>query len=572
MAKPLKKNNGSSENGELIKAFNKRLQGLRTDRGEYVNLWAELSEFHLGQRGRFVGQTSGQRNKIKRNTKQFNNKSKMASRTLASGMMTGITSPARPWFKLSSGNPDLDDFRAVKDWLFQVESRMYKVFNSSNFYNMMHMLYNHLGVFGTSSMGVYQDYENVIRCKTQPIGSYMLGLNGVDEIDTQYCEYDKSVGQLVKDFGYENCSKGVQGMWDNGNTEYMVGVVHVIEPNDNRDMLSPFDSDMPFRSVYYESSAGGQGHDKFLRKSGFKSFPIMAPRWEVDGEDVYGSDCPGITALGDTKALQLGEKRGYQALDKVGNPPLQGSAGIASKTGNNVPDPGSVTSLGPNDKGLESIYKQYRPDLPAIVGMNDRTEQRISKAFYEDLFLMMISTDRRQITATEVAERHEEKLLALGPVLERLHSELLDPVIDRVFDIMVESGMIPPAPREMRGKELSVEYISILAQAQRMVAISGIERTIGFAANLAAIWPEARHKIDAMQAIDDYGHAMGVSPKVVRSDEDAEAMAGAEAQAAAQQQQMANAEMMAGTAQKAANADLEGNNALTATLRNSGLM
>lgn len=549
---------------DRITSFNKRLESLRSDRGNYVNLWGELSEYHLGQRGRWLGQNA-QRNTVKRNTAQYNNKSKMAVRTLASGMMTGITSPARPWFKLSSGNPDLDESRAVKDWLFQVERRMYKVFNASNFYNMMHLLYTHLGVYGTGAMGMFEDYENVIRCKTYPIGSYMLGLGGTDLVDTLYCEYMRSVGQLVKEFGIENCSRNVQDMWRNGSTEEMIAVVHVIEPNDDRDMQSPFNTDMPYRSIYYERAATGAGDNKFLRESGFKSFPIMAPRWEVDGEEVYGSDCPGITALGDTKALQLGEKRMYQALDKVGNPPLQGSASVAAKTGNNTPAPGSVIILGANDKGLESVYKGYAPDLQAIVSIGDRTEARISRAFYEDLFLMLAMDTRNQrATATEVAERHEEKLLALGPVLERLHAELLDPVIDRCFEIMVAGGLVPPAPKEVQGRELTVEYISILAQAQRMVAISGIERTMGFAASLAQLWPASRHKVNASQAIDEYGHAMGVSPKLIRGDDEAEEMAGAEANMAAQQQQVAQAETIAGVQESEAGTAI--------ALRDAGLM
>jgi hypothetical protein len=262
---------------------------------------------------------------------------------------------------------------------------------------------------------------------------------------------------------------------------------------------------------------------------------------------VYGSDCPGMTALGDTKALQLGEKRYYQALDKVGNPPLQGSAQVAAKTGNNAPAPGSVTILGANDVGLKSIYENYRPDLQAIHINQERTEQRISTAFYEDLFLMMINSDRRQITATEVAERHEEKLLALGPVLERLHNELLDKAVDRTFEIAVAAGIVPPAPKELQGRELAVEYISILAQAQRMVAVSGIERTAGFISSLAAIWPSARHKFDPMNAADEYGHAMGVSPKIIRADDEAAELAGAEAQQVAAQQQAQQNELQSKT-------------------------
>jgi hypothetical protein len=553
------------------KSFDKRLESLRADRADYVPLWGELSEYHLGYRGRYLSGNGGQRNKIKRNTAQYNNKSKKALRTLEAGMMTGITSPARPWMKLGTGDPDLDDFRTVKEWLFAVERRMYRVFSSSNFYQQMHLVYGQLGGFGTASMGIFDDYDNVIRCETYSLGSYMLGLGGTGRIDTQYREYQKSVGELVKEFGKDNVSQQTLEMWKKGNLEALVECVHAVEPNDDRDMMSPFADQMPWRSVYYEK--GARNDEKFLRRSGFKEFPIMAPRWHVDGDDVYGCDCPGITALGDTKALQLGEKRGAQALDKLGNPPLQGSAAVAGKTGNNVPNPGTVTILGTNDKGLESIYKGYAPDLKAIMVWNDRAEARISSAFYEDLFLMMQNDTRNQrATATEVAERHEEKLLVLGPVLERLHAELLNPAVDRTFNIMVSKGVIPPPPKELQGRELVVEYISILAQAQRMVAVMGIERTAGFASSLAQVWPSARFKFNAGEAINEYAHAMGVSPQIIRSDDEADEMAGAEAQQMQQQQQIANTEQMASAANMTASAVVEDPNALPAVLANSGLV
>lgn len=551
-----------------IKSYNKRFEMLKSERSTFIPLWRQLSDNHLAHRGRFL--TSDRNKGYRRNTKQYNNTSRLASRTLASGMMAGITSPARPWFRLSTGDNALDEFSTVKEWLHQVQTTMYQVYSASNTYNSLHMVYAELGVFGTSSMGVFKDFENVIRCKPYTIGSYCLGTDGQNIVDTFYREYELTVAQLVDQFGFENCSDEVQQRWRTGNTESWVKLIHAVEPNDDRDMNSPMARDKQFRSVYYEDSSGGKGKDKFLRRSGFDSFPILAPRWDVTGEDIYATDCPGMTSIGDTQALQLGERRMYQALDKVVNPALQGPVSMRNKVGRNVKN-GDILWL-PNtaEAGFRSVY-DVNPDYQGMMGVNDRVEERIKRAFYEDLFLMLANTDRRQITAREVAEKHEEKLLMLGPVLERLHTEMLDPLIDRTFNILQDAGVLPPPPQELQNRELRVEYVSVLAQAQQLVNTGSIERLTGFAGNMAALWPEARHKVDAMQAVDDYAEALGVNPKIVRSDDDAGALATQEAQAAAQAAAMEQGQAMADTAKTMSDTDLNDDNALSTIMRQAGL-
>lgn len=551
-----------------IKAFNKRLEALRSERSTFIPLWRELSDYHLAHRGRFL--TSDRNKGFKRNTKQINNTSRLSARTLASGMMSGITSPARPWFRLSTGESELDDNQAVKMWLHQVQQIMYKVFSQSNTYNSLHQLYSELGVFGTGAMGIFHDFENVIWCKPYTVGSYMIGLDSKNVSDTLYREYEISVAQCIKQFGEDNVSDHVLQQWKKGNSEAWIKIVHAIEPNDDRDNVSPLAKDKAWRSVYYEANRGNGVGDKFLRESGFDEFPIVTPRWDVTGEDIYATDCPGITTIGDTKALQLAERRKYQALDKVVNPPMQGPSSLKNKVNGGVVGPNDIVWHDETGNGLRSIY-DYRPDMGSIKAEIMDTERRIQRGFYEDLFLMLAQTDRRQITAREVAEKHEEKLLMLGPVLERLHTELLDPLIDRTFSILQQNGVLPLPPEELQNRELNVEYVSVLAQAQRLVATGAVDRLIGFAGQVAAIWPEARHKVDVSRAIDEYGESLGVDPAIVRSDADADAIAQAEQQQIAQAQAMATAQQTAETAKTASETEINENNALGAVMRNAGI-
>lgn len=552
-----------------IKSYNKRLEALRSERSSFLPLYRELSDYHLAHRGRFL--TSDRNKGHKRNTKQINNTSRMSARTLAAGMMSGITSPARPWFRLSTGDTGLDDAQAVKEWLHQVQRIMYKVFSHSNTYNTLHQIYSELGVFGTAAMGVFHDFDDVIWCKPYTVGSYMIGLSDKDVSDSFYREYERTVGQCVKQFGIENVSDHVKHQWEKGNSEAWVKIVHVVEPNDDRDGASPLAKDKAWRSVYYEANSGARnGQEKFLRESGFDEFPFLTPRWDVTAEDVYATDCPGITALGDTKALQLAEKRSYQAIDKIVKPPLQGPSSLRNKLSNGSVSADDIIWVEDVSNGLRSIY-DFRPDMNAIEAKIDQNEQRVRRAFYEDLFLMLAQTDRRQITAREVAEKHEEKLLMLGPVLERLHTELLDPLIDRTFNILQGAGVLPVPPPELQGKDLNIEYVSVLAQAQRIVATGAVDRLVGFVGQVAGIYPEARHKIDITRAVDEYAESLGVDPSIVRSDDEVAAMTQAEAQQAQQAQAMAAAQQTAETAKTASETEVSENNALGAVMRRAGL-
>jgi len=553
-----------------IKSFNKRLEALRSERSSFIPLYRELSDYHLAHRGRFL--TSDRNKGYKRNTKQINNTSRLSNRVLASGMMSGITSPARPWFRLSTGDAQLDDTTSIRLWLHQVQTIMYKVFSSSNTYNSLHQLYSELGVFGTAAMGVFQDFENVIRCKPYTVGSYMLGMNGFDISDTLYREYEISVGQVIKQFGIENVSDAVKKQWERGNTESWVKIVHAIEPNDDRDMTSVKATDKPVRSVYYEATKGvGNGTDKFLRESGFDEFPIMTPRWDVTGEDIYATDCPGITSLGDTKALQLAERRKYQAIDKLVNPPLQGDSTLKNKMQGNTPKSGEIIWHSEGNAGeLKPIYGNYRPDITAIKAEILDVEDRVKRSFYEDLFLMLANTDRREITAREVAEKHEEKLLMLGPVLERLHTELLNPLIDRTFSILQRNGVLPLPPPELQDRELDVEYVSVLAQAQRLVNTGAIDRISQYAMGVSQIWPEARFKININQSVDDYANALGVNPALINSDADAQASAAAEVQARQRQQMIEQGAQVADIAKTASETNMDGDNVLSKAVENAG--
>jgi hypothetical protein len=199
------------------------------------------------------------------------------------------------------------------------------------------------------------------------------------------------------------------------------------------------------------------------------------------------------------------------------------------------------------------------------------TRDRVRRGFYEDLFLMLAQSEQVQpVTAAEIHARQEEKLIALGPVLERTNDELLDPAVDRVFAMMVRVGAIPEPPEALQGMPLKVEYLSIMAQAQKLVGVTGQDRLVQSALGMVEAFPEVRHKVNVFQVMDRYGDMLGVDPKIVRSDKDAAALQAAEQQAAQQAQQADQNKTEAQAAQALGNTPMQGDTALTALVSRMG--
>lgn len=535
------------------------LAALKSGRNTWDAHWREIGEYMLPRRPRFLVTDVNQG--TKRNDKILHEAATKALRTLSSGMTAGITSPARPWFRLATHDPDLMKREAVRDWLWQVEERIRLVLHMSNFYHAAPILYRDLGGFGTSVMQADESYSSdVIRCYVHPIGSYWLAVDGELRVDTVYRQTLMTVAQIVRRFGENGEPTGkmpeaVRSAWENGRRHDTFTVYNGIAPNRDRKPGRGDAAGKAFVSAWFMDGS----HD-FLAESGFHEFPCMAPRWEVTGEDVYGS-CPGMDVLGSTKMLQKLESKGLSALNKIVDPPMVGPSTL--KTGGASIVPGAMTYI----DGLGGGQQDFRPAFqvdPKVVFLQEKIRDvvgRINQGFYADLWLMLQQSDNPQRTAREVAELHDEKMLQLGPVLEGLHDQFLDPLIDRVYYILERRGYLPPPPAEIQGLAFEPEYISILAQAQKMLGLSALERTTSYVLGAAGTAPAVLDIFDFDEAVRVYGDLAGIAPRLIRSKEDVEASRAARAEQArvAQLAAMAKPAAAAAAAAKTVNdMDLRG--------------
>jgi hypothetical protein len=552
-----------------------RWKRLEDDRSSWRSHWIEISDYLIPRRGRYLLESQNSKGR-KRNTKIVDNTGGQALRTLSAGMMSGMTSPARPWFRLQTPDPEMMDAAGVKDWLGQSERIIRTLLTRSNFYNSASTIYSELGAFGTGALYRRRHPTDIVSFRPFTAGEYVIAEDEYGNVDTLGREFTMSVSQVVEQFviqrdgteDWSNVSKAVKRLWDQKNYDERIEIIHLIQPRrmEERDLTRPLDpKNKAFMDVYMEKGADG---DKLLQEGGFDRFPAYCPRWDVLGGDVYGVS-PGMEYLGDIKQLQHEQKRKAQAIDKMVNPPMVGSISLKGKPSTVLP--GGTTYVDPQ-QGSQGFQPAYlvQPRINEMMMDIQEVQNRIQRGFYADLFAMMINSDRRMMTATEVAERHEEKLVLLGPVLQRLNTEFLDPLIEDVFLFAYEAGMLPPPPPALEGVDLEVKYISLLAQAQEAVAAASIERTFSFAGNLSAVFPEIVDNLNADEAIRSYGEILGTSPEILRDADEVEAIRAQRREAQQAEQQMMQLQQGAQAAKVLSEADTQNPNALTSLLQGGG--
>jgi len=533
-----------------------RLNGLRQNRYGWWVHWRELADYFLPRRYRWLITPNMQSRGSPINNHILDSSGVIAARNLASGLVSGKSSPTRPWFKFKIGRQDNTQTGPVSLWLADCERLMYLVFAESNFYNSIATFYYDLVVFGTASLLVYEDYENVVDFYNPCAGEYYVDINGKYRPVIFYREFTMTVSAIVSRWGIDNVPASLAQLYtdksgSNLTREYIIA--HSIEPNDDgRAREFGFSERFKFRECYWVwggSSSPQGGVDEpptFLEKRGYYEQCAIIGRWDLVSNDAYGRS-PAMDAYPDQKQLQLETRRKAQAIDKMVNPPLVADAQLKNQPASLLP--GGITYVtGYSASGKPGFSSVYDTKFPVNEITEDLSEvrERIRKTFFNDVLQTASQYETRSnVTAVEWDMRKSESLVMLGPALERIDHEVLKPIIERVFAVMARANILPPPPPEIAGLNMDIEFVSMLQQAQQAAQSAGIERLLQLGGNLAAIDPASMDNIDVDYALDKYSFLMNNDPKITRSPDQLKAIRGARERAQQQAERANQAEQLA---------------------------
>lgn len=545
----------------LVGTCSARIEAMRSQRWSWWSHWALLAEMFNPRRYRWFVTPNQYNRGSPMNQSIVDETGLLAARKLASGLLGGLTSPTKPWMRLGiHGMEDVGE-GPVAIWLAECTKRMLMVFAGSNFYQMLGQYYWDLGVFGSALLYEFEDPDTVVSFTLSTMGEFFFGVDNRNQINAAGREYTYTVAQMVEEFGLENCSEEIQLAYKTpGQKEKEVVICHLIEPN-----TMVYEGEQPkgyavpplfkWREVYWQQ--GKPGH--CLRVRGYRERSFFGGRWDVTSNDPYGRS-PGMDALPAVRQLQIQQRRKAEAIDKMVRPPMVGSVGMRNEPADILP--GGITYVAdPQANGFKPAFtvepriEEMKEDLKEVQG-------RVDSCMFVDLFLMISQLDTVR-TATEIDARLGERIVQIGPVIERFENEVLDPIIERTFNIMARRGLFPPAPPEIQGRTINVQYISMLAEQQRQASTGAIERLLSLAGSVVAVVPDAMDNIDADAALHEYGALLNVNPKVLRA---VQAVMQIRQQRAQEQQQAAALQTGAAAAQGAATlaqADTGSKNALT---------
>ena len=545
--------------GQLRGHLEQRLTALRTWRQSWWSQnWSDLAEFILPRRSIWLTQSTGGNpspNNMSRgkpiNSAIADPTATYAVRVCSAGLVSGLASQSRPWFKVVPKMKRVQIDSAGRLWLDQIEERVYEVLAGSNFYNAFAVECEDLVVFGTGPSIIYEDAKDLVRLYNPAVGEYYLASDATGRINGLYRMFVMTVAQIVDFFGVKNCPADVQKAWAEKGSQLEIEriIAHSIEPN-----FGIGDSDIgkvpggfTWREVYWVW--GGASADP-LSMRGFVDQPFTAARWATQSNDAYGRSV-GMDVLPDVMQLQVMTRRMAEAIEKQVRPPLIGDMSLKNQPSSTLPGHLTyVNNLGPGT-GIRSIYDV----VPNIQGMTANIlaiENRIKVGLFNDLFLMLEQAPDSKKTAYEIAQKMLEKLQVLGPVIEGLLTESLKPKLKRVFSILKRRGMIDPPPPSMQGMPLDIEFVSMLALAQKAAATGGMERLVALVGNMEPLFPTVKDLVDSDAFVREFNDLLGNPQKVLYGPEQVTQIRQANQAAAQQQQKMAAISQMAEAAGKAA--------------------
>jgi hypothetical protein len=440
-----------------------KVNNLKGRRGVWETHWKDLAFFFQPNRREILEELA--KGSKQRNVNLLDNTGIQSVELLSAGLHSMLTNPNLLWFELTTGDEKFDDQDGVRQWLQETSLALLNVINNSNFNTEIHQLYLDVATFGTGGMLIEEDKDKVVRFSTKHIIDFLIEENHHGFIDRIYRRWEWSAENIVAEFGEENVGKKVLDAYQKNSVEEKFKVIHAVYP---RDVFSgASDKLKPFVSQYILDEDEGF----LLREGGYREFPYVVPRWTKSAAEMYGRS-PAMVGLSDMKTLNVMTQTMIVASQKVADPPLQ------------MPDdgyvlpiitrPGGINYKRPGADRIEPLFNQIPVDFGSAA-LEDR-RQRIRAAFFVDQLQLQSGP---QMTATEVLQRTEEKNRLLGPVLGRMQSEFLVPMITRVFDIAQRKNLIQEPPPALEGVEdLDVRYSSMIARAQRVSEAQNVLRTV----------------------------------------------------------------------------------------------
>jgi len=519
--------------------------------GDWRSYWEDLADFCLPRRA-WINSIRSKGERLKFNF-LYNSEAIRDSKICASGFHSRITNPSSKWFTMQTRDVDLMESREVRDWFSRTEKKMYAVLNASNFDNVIQEFYMSSIVFGTGVILILRDYKYKVRFTFIPIEQLNLAENCYEIVDQVYRTFRFTAAQAIEMWG-DKAGKSVKETYPNKPYEEM-DFLHYVGPREIRDYAKEDYMNMQFESIWIAKK------DKHLiEERGFKENPYVTGRFWKDANDVFGFS-PSMDVFADVKTINAQAKTALRRAMKETDPPIQ------------VPESGYVMPLNFNPSAINYRKRGVDADALAAIGvgagnfqitqeMMNMTIKAIQDGYYVPLF-SALGDVTKEMTVPEVQKRIADSMSLLGPAVGRHTTEVLTPLLTRVFNILYETGEIPPIPAALQGREMDFIFLGELVKAQKQSEMNPIQSFLQLIGGIQQALPESQiaDNVDTDVIPDIIGKILTVDPRLIRDEKQVQEIRQARAKAQQQAQQLEQIHMASEAARNAADAHKAGKEA-----------
>ncbi len=498
---------------ERVQRLLNRYSNAKASKSNFEDLYQETAKWVLTRKDNISGSISQGEQK---NNHIFDTTGVISAQRLGSGLFSYLCPPNEEWFRLRSSIFELNQRTEVQNYFAQVSRAIRQGLYTSNFVLELYEALLDLSVFGTCNLRVEEGTSAPFNFKNIFIGEYAICENSRGEVDTIFREFQLTARQMVEKFGIENVSDEIKKCFEDRGSgkgrdeDKYHPVLHVIQPRGDYNPERIDYTNMPYISLYIDLK-----NKTILKEGGFKELPYMVARFTKASNEIYGRGS-GVNALPNVKLANVMMKTIIMAGEKMVDPPMI------------MPDDGSLdpfnTSAGAINYWRATSFNnkpeplKLEPNIPVNLELLTKVQEDIKELFYNDVIQAL--QDKRNMTATEVVQRVGEKLILMIPSIGRIQSELLSPMINRCFRIIIDQRIVPePPPILMDYPQYEVMYTSKLAMAVKLLDVDATNDTLTTVAPIIQMQPEAMDVLNTDNIVRGTAYRNGMPPEFLNDPE-----------------------------------------------------
>lgn len=541
---------------DLAMAITSRWGRLDEDASYWMSVWQMISYYVMPRKSYILNRQLMPN--FDRETMLFDSTAVRANQTLAAGCMSYITPADARWCSFEPPKT-FEDAPGVAEYFGKVTEIVLEMLARSNFHTAIHECYLDRGCFGTAALFVEPGESSPLVFKTFDVGTFRCAENFEGYVDTVFRMFEMTVRQVVQQFSVENVSDKVREWYeqpDGKGYDKKIEVIHAIYPREERDRNKRDGKNKAFASVYVEHQ-----NKHTLRESGYDELPVFITRYLKWQQGAYGWS-PSWVALPDIRQLNFIQKNMDALAELCAMPRV-----LVPDTMKNSVDmrAGGVTLF--NAADVNAVPREWATVGRYDIGM-DRVKEKqrhIEEAFSVPLFQLFTQAENsapNRMTATEVNARNAERLAQFSPTFSRLTTELLTPLLQRVYGILARNGAFPPPPQSLIQQdpagetfipEPKITFNSRIALAVKAMEMTAAQEVLQQCAGLVQITQDKSimDNFDLDKMARDGAISSGIDTDLLRAPQDMDKMRQQRQQAVQQAQQMQAQAHLADVAQKA---------------------